>query len=146
LPNSFLLLFLLLLLLLYGFRKGELWIFYISTVYSDVLHPYLAGGGRLGNKVFENLAVSALSQRYDTLAYYEFETELAALGIPLHTTGSKRMLQSSKDVELTDVLLRRLLTSSTQLDLPGRVRIYGYYQTPWFAGYIRSQVFRSPPG
>ena len=101
------------------------------------LHAYLAGG-RFGNKVFQQAAISLLAEKYNLRASYQLVEEFAEMGIPLFHGEN---LMRGDDVELTDDLLYTLLTSAERGPLPGRLIVSGYYQTPWFSYHLR-EVFR----
>ena len=84
------------------------------------------------------MAVSLLAEKYDLRASYLLVDEFAELGVPLHS-GTK--LMKGDDVELTDDLLYKLLTANRSSEFTYRLRVSGYYQSPWFSQYLRA-VFR----
>ena len=93
--------------------------------------------GRLGNKIFQQVAVSLLAEKYDLLASYTREKEFAELGIPLWR-GSKQL--QGRYVKLTNVLLKELLTTRDSSDLSIRLWLDSsdsYFQFPWFSNHLR---------
>ena len=114
---------------------------WVRLAHDGELHPLLASG-RLGNTLFQHLAVSLLAEKYDLRASYAIEAECAQLGIPLWREG--RGLMTGPEVGLTDELLRALLTAPAGARLEGTLVVEGFYQFPWFAAHLRDSVFRGP--
>ena len=108
-----------------------------AWAHNSELHA-LFSAGRFGNKIFQQMAVSLLAEKYDLRASYLRVEEFAELGVPLYN-GKK--LMKGDDVELTDDLLFKLLTANGSGELTGRLRVNGFYQSPWFSQYLRA-VFR----
>ena len=103
-----------------------------------VLHTFDATG-RLGNKVFQNLAVSLLSQRYDIVARYAMQEDFDALGLQLHS-GAGFMRGPPRPLLNADL---RMLLEAKPAPLRHTLAILETYQTPWFARHIRQAVL--PP-
>jgi hypothetical protein len=107
----------------------------ISFFYSSHINCIVCEG-RLGNKVFQQIAVSLLAEKYDLLASYTREKEFAELGVPLWR-GSKPL--QGRYVKLTNGLLEELLTTKGK-ELPIRLWLDSsdsYFQFPWFSNYLR---------
>ena len=103
-----------------------------------VLHTFDATG-RLGNKVFQNLAVSLLSQRYDIVARYAMQGDFDALGLQLHS-GAGFMRGPPRPLLNADL---RMLLEAKSAPLHHTLAILETYQTPWFARHICRAVL--PP-
>jgi hypothetical protein len=102
---------------------------------AGALHTF-ASHGRLGNKVFQNLAASLLAEKYNLVAHYAMGRECAELGLRL---ASGRGYMRGQAQSLRDADLRALLEApATQL--PGSFLVDQYYQTPWFARHLRHAV------
>ncbi len=98
-----------------------------------MLHPFLAGGGRLGNKVIQNFVVSWLAEHYDLRAHYEYAAECAALGLRFHE-GGQRSAEGGAEVLLTSELLRELLSRPPGTQLQHTLVLSNqYYQEAWVA-------------
>jgi len=109
-----------------------------ELAHAGTLHA-LHAGGRFGNKVFQQLAVSELASRHNIAAAFQFEAEFLQLGIPLRS-GSRRM--HGPRLELTEDLLQECLEANSSGPPPGRtLTVNGFYQTPWFAEYLWGAVF-----
>lgn len=117
----------------------------VYALHGDELHTLLASG-RLGNRIFQNIAVSALARKFNLVAAYSMESECRELGLSFWHGGSRRMLLGAA-VPLTDGLLQELLEKpdADALLLPGRLWLTptaSYFQFPWFARYVRDAVLR----
>ena len=129
------------LLLLYPLLFIDLAYHARHLLYARTLHTYLAPG-RLGNKVFQNLAVSLLAEKYDVEAHYEMAEEFASLGLRLF---SGRHLLDGAEQPLDDEALRRLLDARVpRLHHQQLIAApHSYFQTPWFARLLREKVLPS---
>ena len=116
---------------------------FVFALHGDKLHTLLASG-RLGNRIFQNIAVSLLARKYNLVAAYSMESECRELGLSFWHSGSRRMLLGPA-VPLTDGLLQELLERPDAAALPGRLWLTptdSYFQFPWFARFIRDTVLR----
>ena len=105
---------------------------YLRVRHHGVLHPFLAGGGRLGNKIFQNFVVSWLAERYNLRAHYEYAPQCASLGLQFFEAGER--LQEGPEMLLTSGLLRELLQRPAGAALANTLVLSEqYYQEAWVA-------------
>ena len=112
--------------------------------FARTLHTFLAPG-RLGNRVFQNLAISLLAEKFDVKAHYDMAPEFAALGLRLFTSG--RQLLDGPERPLSDAVLQGLLSTRARV-LRHQLHVgpTSYFQTPWFAKLLRHTVLPSMRG
>lgn len=128
---------------------------YFGASLVSELHTCSAAG-RLGNRVFQNLAVSLIAQRWDLATRYSLESESSRLGLKLF---SGRRLMVGRSTALVEDSLRPLLegeigagkeSSAREGDDAATAMAAGarfsfsphgvWFQTPWFARKLRGEV------
>lgn len=128
---------------------------YFGAALVSDLHTCLAAG-RLGNRVFQNLAVSLIAQRYDLATRYSLESECSRLGLRLYVG---RQLMVGRSVALIEESLQPLLEgrigdaqgkngkeggdAATSMASNAHFLLFSggvYFQTPWFARKLRSEI------
>jgi hypothetical protein len=98
--------------------------------------------GRLGNKNFQNLALSLLAQKYNVPVNYLLLDECSRLGISLYS-GTQLMSGSPFYVNESNI---QLLLEANSTRLENRSLLLNkltppYFQIPWFANLLRYQIF-----
>ena len=90
--------------------------------------------GRLGNKLFQNLAVSLVAQKYDVRACFSYEAECSQLGLRL-VSGTRPSNEGASAVLVDESNLEALLYSHSSFADQRLVLSVTktYYQVPWFA-------------
>ena len=86
--------------------------------------------GRLGNRIFQNLAVDAVCCKLQIDAKYDKEDECEKLGIHLFHTSNKYL--AARKVALTESVAQDILDKSLYV-FPTAVSRTSFFQTPYFA-------------
>lgn len=125
--------------LLYALLTIDLRTVAVRWLYADALHTYLAPG-QLGNRVFQNLAVSLLAEKFDLVAHYDRADDFRALGLRLHS--GRLRLDGGDRAPLDNQLLQHLLVTRATRTTRGLIieHPHSYFQTPWFARVLRVYV------
>ena len=107
---------------------------YLSTVCTP---------GRLGNRLFHNLAASALAEKYDLATEYDEDEAFTQLGLPL-AFGSRRMV-AGPAILVDDARFEELIAapSSSVLDARFQLSTSSFFQYHAFACRSRAWL-RSP--
>lgn len=97
--------------------------------------------GRLGNKLFQNLAVSLLAQKYNVRACFSYEAECSQLGLRL-ASGTRPSNEGASAVLVDESNLEALLYSHSSLADQRLVLSLtkAYYQVPWFAQMLHDKT------
>jgi hypothetical protein len=99
--------------------------------------------GRLGNKLFQNLAVSLLALKYNVRACFSYEAECSQLGLRL-ASGTRPSNEGANAVLVDESNLEALLFSHSSLGDQRLVLSFTgpkiYYQVPWFAQMLHDKT------